>query len=92
MHYHSKADLWGIMACFFYVAYLQNFQLQLFVLLPLLLLKTFLIIGEEKKISMKKEYAVEAAGNYTREILFLLQRSVGGSWKSSSTLWKYIGQ
>lgn len=92
MHYHSEADLWGMMACLFCVAYLQIFQLQMFILLPLLLLKTFLIIGEEEKISMKKEYTVEAAGNYTREIFFLLQKSVGGSWKSSSTLWKYIGQ
>lgn len=67
------------MACLFCVAYLQIFQLQLFILLPVLSLKTFLIIGEEKKISMKKEYAVEAARNYTREIFSLLQKSVGGS-------------
>lgn len=67
------------MACLFCVAYLQIFQLQLFILLPVLSLKIFLIIGEEKKISKKKEYAVEAAGNYTREIFSLLQKSVGGS-------------
>lgn len=30
-------------------------------------------------MSMKKEYAVEAAGNDTREIFFLSQESVGGS-------------
>lgn len=67
------------MGCLFHVAYLQIFQLQLFILLPLLLLKTFLIIGKEKKISMKKEYTVEAAGNYTPDIFFLSQKSVGGS-------------
>lgn len=76
---HSEADLGGITACLFCIAYLQIFQLQPFILLPVLLLKTFLITGEEKKISMKKEYTVEAEGNYTREIFSLLQKSVGGS-------------
>lgn len=37
------------MAWFLYVVYLQIIQLQLFILSPLLLLKTFLIIWEENK-------------------------------------------
>jgi len=66
------------MACFLYVVCLQIIQLQLFILLPLLLLKTFLIILEKKKINVEKDYTLKEAGNDTREMFFLLQRSVGG--------------